>query len=117
MAQEEFFTLDQGSDVAIECFIVKKDGNAKNIAGHTFNMKMKRTYNSTDSADIQDWTTVVSDADNGVVTASLTNTETDALRKGKYVYDLEMSYDDSNGDSIIERVLQGQILVSPSVTR
>ena len=60
---------------------------------------------------------IVSDADNGIMTASLTNTQTDALRKGKYVYDVEMQYVDSGGDTIIERVLQGQMIVSPSVTR
>ena len=27
MAQEEIFTIDQGSDVAIEMHIVQKDGN------------------------------------------------------------------------------------------
>ena len=90
MAQEEIFTIDQGSDVAIEMHIVQKDGNPRNIASHAFNMKMKRSYNSTDSADIVDWATIVSDADNGIMTASLTNTQTDALRKGKYLYDVEM---------------------------
>jgi len=53
MAQEEIFTIDQGSDVAIEMHIVKKDGNPRNIASHAFNMKMKRSYNS-DSADTVD---------------------------------------------------------------
>ena len=117
MAQEEIFTIDQGSDVAIEMHIVKKDGNPRNIASHAFNMKMKRSYNSTDSADIVDWATIVSDADKGIMTASLTNTQTDLLRKGKYLYDVEMQYVDSGGDTIIERVLQGQMIVSPSVTR
>ena len=117
MAQEEIFTIDQGADVAIEMFIVKKDGNPRNIASHAFNMKMKRSYSSTDSADIIDWATIVSDANAGIMTASLTNTQTDALRKGKYVYDVEMQYVDSDGDTIIERVLQGQMIVSPSVTR
>ena len=75
MAQEEIFTIDQGSDVAIEMFIVQKDGNARNIASHAFNMKMKRSFSSTDSADIINWATIVSDADKGIMTASLTNTQ------------------------------------------
>ena len=116
MAQEEIFTIDQGADVAIEMFIVKKDGNPRNIGSHAFNMKMKRSFNS-DSADTVDWATIVSDANAGIMTASLTNTQTDALRKGKYVYDVEMQYVDSDGDTIIERILQGQMIVSPSVTR
>ena len=116
MAQEEIFTIDQGSDVAIEMFIVRKDGNPRNIASHAFNMKMKRSFNS-DSSDTVDWATIVSDANAGIMTASLTNTQTDLLRRGKYVYDVEMQYVDSDGDTIIERILQGQMIVSPSVTR
>jgi hypothetical protein len=79
---------------------------------------MKRGYNS-DSADTVDFTTLVADpATDGVVVLSLTNEQTDALNtRGKYVYDVEISFLDSDGNTIIERVLEGKIKVSPSVTR
>jgi hypothetical protein len=35
----------------------------------------------------------------------------------KYVYDVEMSYQDSDDNTIIERVLEGILNVSPSVTK
>jgi len=38
------------------------------------------------------------------------------LRVGNYVYDVEISYVDSNGATIVERILEGKIRVSPSVT-
>ena len=55
-------------------------------------------------------------ASDGIITLSLTNQQTDALRVGNYVYDVEISYEDSNNRTIIERILEGKIRVSPSVT-
>ena len=36
---------------------------------------------------------------------------------GKYVFDTEISYLDSNLDTIVERVLEGVLNVTPSVTK
>ena len=75
---------------------------------------MKRNYNS-DSADTTDFAVAIQPTD-GIVTLSLNNTQSDALRVGNYVYDVEISYVDSNGSTVIERILEGKIRVSPSVT-
>lgn len=117
MAQYEEITIDQGADVAIEIYLVDKYGAAKNLTGHNITAKMKKTYNS-DSADTTAFSSIVAaPATRGIATLSLTNTQTDNLKPGRYVYDVEMSYLDSSGDTIIERVLEGQINVTPSVTR
>jgi hypothetical protein len=49
----------------------------------------------------------------GVITLSLTATETAALAAGRYVYDLEMV---SSG-GLVTRLLEGVATVSPEVTR
>lgn len=117
MAQYEEITIDQGADVAIEIYLVDKTGAAKNLTGHNILAKMKKTYNS-DSDDTTSFVSIVaSPATRGIATLSLTHTQTDNLKPGRYVYDVEMSYIDSGGDTIIERVLEGQINVTPSVTR
>lgn len=116
MAQYEDITIDKGSDVAIEIHLVKPDGSIKDLTGHTVTAKMKKTYNSTDS-DTTDFTTAISNATGGIALISLTNTQTDALKAGRYVYDVELSYLDSASNTIIERVLEGKIHVTPSVTR
>ena len=47
-----------------------------------------------------------------------TNTQTDTLlTRGRYVYDVELSFVDSSSNTIIERILEGNIEVSPSVTK
>jgi len=114
MAEYEKFTIDMGSDVAIQLELVDTSGNPKDLTNYSAAAKMKRNYNS-DSADTTDFAVAI-EPTNGIVTLSLTNTQTDALRVGNYVYDVEISYVDSNGATIIERILEGKIRANPSVT-
>lgn len=119
MADYEDFTIDQGADVAIELHLQEQDGSKKDLTGHSASAKMKRSYNSVDSDEIVDFTTIVSSpATDGILTLALTNTQTDALNpRLRYVYDVELSFQDSNNQTIIERILEGKVKVSPSVTR
>ena len=117
MAQYEEFTLDRGSDIAIELHLTDVDGSAKNLNGYSVSAKMKKTYNSTDSDTTAFTTIVASPATAGKVTLSLTNTQTDLLKAGRYVYDVELSHQDSASTTLIERVLEGKMFVTPSVTR
>lgn len=118
MADYEDFIIDQGADVAIELHLVEEDGSKKNLTDFSAAAKMKRNFNS-DSADTVDFTAVIGDPpEDGVVILSLTNAQTDALNtRGRYVYDVEISFQDSDGNTIVERVLEGKVKVSPSVTR
>jgi len=117
MAQYEDFTIDQGADTAIEIHVVDAQNAAKDLSNYAVAAKMKKTYNS-DSSDTTVFNSVIaSPSTDGVVTLSLTNTQTDALKAGRYVYDVEISFVDSNGDTIIERILEGKIQVTPSVTK
>jgi len=116
MAQYEKFTIDKGSDVAIQLNLEDVNGNPKNLTNFSVEAKMKRNYNS-DSADTHSFSSLISSPPtDGIITLSMTNTQTDALTTGNYVYDVEISYVDSGGDTVIERVLEGKIRVSPSVT-
>tara|TARA_R110002096_G_scaffold229420_1_gene418999 strand:+ start:158 stop:514 length:357 start_codon:yes stop_codon:yes gene_type:complete len=113
----EDIDINQGTDIAIELDCVDEDGSVKNLTNHSIAAKMKRTYNSTDASDIQAFNAIVqSPADAGKLTLSLTNSQTAALRKGRYVYDAELSFVDSDDNTIIERILEGQINVIPQVT-
>lgn len=117
MAQYEEFTIDQGADVALEIHLVDKDGNKKDLTSYSAAAKMKKTYNS-DSDDTTSFTAIIAAPTTaGIVTLSLTNTQTDSLKAGRYVYDVEISYADSDENTIIERVLEGRIQVTPSATR
>lgn len=119
MADYEDFTIDQGADVAIELHLQETNGNKKDLTAHSASAKMKRSYNSVDSDEIVTFTTAIGDPPtDGILVLSLTNTQTDALNpRNRYVYDVELSFQDSDDNTIIERILEGKIKVSPSVTR
>lgn len=117
MAQYEEFTIDQGADVAVEIHLVNMDNSKKNLTGYSVAAKLKKNYNS-DSDETTSFASIIaSPATDGVVTISLTNSQTDALKAGRYVYDVEISYLDSDENTIVERVLEGRAQVTPSVTR
>jgi hypothetical protein len=115
MAEYEKFTIDQGSDIAIQLELVDQNNNKKNLTSYSAAAKMKRTFNS-DSSDTTSFSAAVTDATDGIVTLSLTNSQTSALKVGSYVYDVEISFVDSSANTIIERVLEGKIRVNPNVT-
>jgi len=118
MATYEDFKIDQGADIALEIELVNVDGSVKNLTGHSVAAKLKRNYSS-DSADTLDFTSIIAaPPTSGIVVISLSNTQTDSLSsRGRYVYDVELSYQDSAGVTMIERILEGKITVNPSVTR
>ena len=113
----EDIDINQGADIAIEIECSDQSGGVKDLTNHSINAKMKRTYNSTDTSDIQEFNAIVqSPSTDGKLTLSLTNSQTAALRKGRWVYDAELSFVDSDDNTIIERILEGQINVLPGVT-
>lgn len=118
MAYYEDLIVPQGSDFAAELYLVEQDGSKKDLTGHSVAAKLKKNYNSGDS-DTYTFTSIVAgNPQNGVITLSLTNTQTDSLNyKKRYVYDVEISYLDSDANTIVERILEGKITVTPSVTR
>ncbi len=117
MAQYEDLTIDQGADVAIQLELLEKDGSIKNLVGFSAAAKMKRSYNA-DSDNTLAFTASITElnAPLGILVLELTNTQTNTLKSGRWVYDVEISYQDS-GSTIVERILEGNIEVTPSVTR
>ena len=115
----EDFTINQGTDIAIELHCTEPDGSVKDLSNHSLAAYMKRNYaDSANDPDTVSFNGIISDATGGIATISLTNTQTDALNtRGRYVYDVELSVVDSDGDTIVERILEGQIEVSPSATK
>lgn len=118
MAQYEDLIIDQGADIAVELHLLEKDGTIKDLTGFSAFAKMKRSYNA-DSDNTQAFTTIINaeTPEDGKLILELTNTQTDLLKPGRWLYDVEISYLDSDSNTIIERVLEGNVQVNPSVTR
>lgn len=117
MSQYEHLKIPQGSDVAIQVQLLNRNKSKKNLSDHTVQAKMSPSYYSSDSDKIPFVASVVDPADDGIILLTLSNQVTDNLNpKTKYVYDVEISFQDSDQNTIIQRVLEGSIEVSPSVT-
>ena len=116
MAQYEELTIDKGTDVTLQLELEDTNGNPKNLTNYTVAGKVKKTYNTPVGEATSFTAEVKAPATGGVVNLSLSNTQTDAFKAGRYVYDVEISFVDSDAQTVIERVLEGTITVTPSVT-
>lgn len=129
MAHYEDLTIDQGTDVVIKLECYNPDGTEKYLNSYDsdlnsliplyeVNAKIKKTYNTKDSDSITFDATTLDVEANNVVSLSLTNLQTDEMKPGRYVYDVELkSYDSDNDVYVVERILEGKLTLTPSVTR
>lgn len=110
MAAIANLTIDQGATFSSDVTVKDANGNPFNLTGYTAAAKMAKGYASTRTRTAMT-TTIAADATSGVVTLSLTATQTAALDAERYVYDLEIT----SGDTVT-RVIEGLISVRPQVT-
>lgn len=111
----EDFEIDQGTDVALTVQLRDINGSAKNLTNYSAAATLKVNYNADTGTPFS--TIVAGDPADGIVTMSLTNEQTDALNtRYRYVYDLELSFQDIDGNTLIEKVLRGTMKINPSVT-
>ena len=115
MAQFEEITIDKGADATIQLELVDTDGSKKNLTNHTVVGKLKKSYSDSSGEATVFSSAITAPATEGICTLKLTNTQTKALKAGRYVYDVEIFYNDSSSTRIKERILEGHITVTPSV--
>jgi|TARA_B100001094_G_scaffold327456_1_gene385698 hypothetical protein len=102
--------IDQGTDFSITVDVTDTSGGALNMSGYSAAAQIRKTYGSSSVSS----TFSTSIAENtGQVTLSLTDTQTTALESGRYVYDLNVT----SGGGQTTRVVEGQAIVTPGVTR
>jgi len=103
--------IDQGADFALE-FTLKENDSAVDLSNYSARAQLReRPHDSVKAADFV--CTIVS-ASAGTIKMALTNEVSAALTPKKYYYDLEIF---TTNDAAVTRLLQGEALVSPEVTR
>lgn len=102
--------IDQGTDFSITVDVTDSSGGVQDLSGYSASAQMRKTYNS--SSVSATFATSISESA-GQVTISLTDTQTNAIDAGRYVYDLIVT----SGSGSITRVIEGQAILTPSVTR
>ena len=110
MAAIANLTIDQGATFTSDVTVKDAQGNAFNLTGYTASAKLAKGFASTRTRTNMT-TSIATDATTGVVTLSLTATETSALDAERYVYDLEIT-----SGATVTRVIEGIITVRPQVT-
>jgi len=112
MAAVANLNIDQGASFSSAVTVKNADGSAFNLTGYTAAAKMALGYSSTRTRTTIT-TTIAGDPTTGVITLSLTPTQTAALNApARYVYDVEVTATDSS----VTRVIEGIITVRPQVT-
>ena len=103
--------VDQGSSYALD-LVIKQGGSAMDLTNYTGRAQIRTTH--TASAASASFTVTKTNASGGVLKMELEPATTAALAAGQYVYDLEI-YTANN--AIVKRILQGEITLTPEVTR
>lgn len=109
MAVYSNLTVDQGASFSANIDVTDSDGDALNLDGYSIAGQIRKTYSSTTAID---FTASIVNASAGVVQISLSATQTNNMKAGRYVYDVEI-----NSGGTITRVVEGQVEVTPGVTR
>ena len=110
MAAIANLTIDQGATFSSDVTVKDAQDNAFNLTGYTAVAKLAKGFASTKTRTNMT-TSIATDATTGVVTLSLTATETSALDAERYVYDLEIT-----SGATVTRVIEGIITVRAQVT-
>ena len=105
--------IDQGANFSSDVTVKDANNELFNLTGYTASAKMALGYSSTRTRTTIT-STIATDASTGVITLSLTATETTALEApARYVYDVEIMQT-STGQ--VTRVIEGIITIRPNVT-
>jgi|TARA_R110000764_G_scaffold61494_1_gene131011 hypothetical protein len=110
MAIYSNLTVDQGSSFLAYVDVTDSSGNALDLNGYTVAGQIRKTYSSLTAVS---FSASVSNALGGTISLGLSDTVTNAMKPGRYVYDVEIL--NSNGTRT--RVLEGQVEVTPGVTQ
>jgi hypothetical protein len=110
MAIYSNLTVDQGSDFSTSITVEDATGNPANLTGYIGHGQIRKTYSSITKYDFI--CTIPYPTQGGVV-ISLLNSVTNTIKAGRYVYDVEVT---SPGGAIT-RIVEGQIEITPGVTR
>ena len=102
-------TVDQGSDFSSVVTVTDSDGALVDLTNYTYRGQIRKTYTSSTAVD---FAITVNTPTNGELTISLTASQTSNMKAGRYVYDVEIE-----SGNVVTRVVEGQMEVTPRVTR
>jgi hypothetical protein len=103
-------TLEQGANFNTVMDLTDAAGGILNLSGYSVAAQMRKSYYSTTATS---FTIGVTDATAGKITMTMNSANTANLNPGRYVYDVLLTSD----TSVKTRIIEGIVVVLPSVTR
>lgn len=103
-------TVDQGTDFDASVDVTDANGLGVDLTTYTYFGQVRKTYNSLTAVDFT--ITLDPNAPYSLI-ISLSADQTNAMKPGRYVYDVEVV----SPTNQVTRVLEGQLELTPSVTR
>ena len=111
MAVLSNLSIDQGSDFSAEVIVEDTNGDVANLTGYTGAGQIRKTYSSSTATN---FVVTVTNPGAGLLTLTLSNAVTNAMKAGRFVYDVEIT-ETANGEKT--RVVEGQVTINPGVTQ
>jgi len=111
MAAISNLVIDQGTTYSLTISVADATGAAVNLTGYTLRAQLRKSYGATSYTSFT--TSAGAVPADGELTISLTDAQTSALKSGRYVYDIEIV----DTSSVVTRVLEGIVTITPEVTK
>lgn len=109
MASISNIYIDQGSSFSSNIDMTNDDGSAFDLNGYSGAGQIRTAYLAEAAVDFA----ITLDIVNSRIVFSLTKEQTSGMKAGRYVYDIVIS----NIDGKATRVVEGILVINPSVTR
>jgi hypothetical protein len=114
MAVQYIVEIDQGADWFFNVTYEQPAGTPVNITGYTAALQLRSLPESTTAVlSLTTGNGITITGASGLVAVHATAVQTGAIIAGDYYYDLEIT----SPQGIVTRLVQGQALVNPQVTR
>ena len=110
MAQQNL-VINQGETFSQTIQVLDNLGNVFDLTNYSIRGQMRKSYTSSTFQDLHP--TLSNTPTDGFFTISLSSTDSAALKAGRWVYDVEII----SPGSVVTRVSEGIISVTPEVTR
>ena len=115
MAHYEDIEIDQGASAKWQILCLGPDGEVRDLSNYRARGSVKRSYEASDSEALDFLVNIEAPPTAGTINFSLNAQQTSQLTRRRYVFDIEMELE-QDSDTTVERVLEGKVLVSRSVT-
>ena len=115
MAHYEDIEIDQGTSAKWQILALGPYGEVRDLSNYRARGSIKRSYEASDSEALDFLVNIEAPPTAGTINFSLNAQQTSQLTRRRYVYDIEMELAEDS-DTTVERVLEGKVLVSRSVT-